>query len=416
MIQKTYNKVEYTITSATAEDPRITFDFRCWAVSDIQVWLYNPETKTSVILILAVDYNISLYNGSDGGVVTLRTETGSIFSGGFPLGYTIAVMRVLPITQDINLPENGKLPSTGVEAQMDKTIMICQQMQEELSRAVKVPPGGATIDNLDSLVEVAAKHAHNALVYASGGTLTSGTAYTSGAMQFRDTASGHAVAAGEQVASAIAQVGSASGFTHNAEVYASGGVLIGGGTVLGAYDYAVMASWQKEDAEAYCSGGTLTDQVTYTSGAKGYADMARDIVDDLRGGQVVHDISSMTVTRGGVTYCEIPYEDRHIYSGDFPIGGNVSKILLKPGATVRGGRMITFELHLNNTDSTQPAFYTSSGTSITTATVLYRTDTEPIYGDASALPLPTIGEVRCITVRTRGQGSYMVNEAYVGGF
>lgn len=127
MVEQTENKMIYVVGS----NPVFAFNIRFFAPSEIRCYLGETE------LVNGVDFTIEAKNDySTGANVTLNTGTENVPV--LPLGKRLAIMRVLPFVQQLNLPEYGKLPSEPVEYQFDKIIMICQQLREEVERCVKV--------------------------------------------------------------------------------------------------------------------------------------------------------------------------------------------------------------------------------------------------------------------------------------
>ena len=106
------------------------------------------------------EFSVSPVEESDGANITLKLNPN-------PEGALLTVMRILPIVQMLDLPNSGKLPAESLEIQLDKIIMICQQLREMLSRVVTVPPGvDATWEELMNLLTDAAQDAREAAAAA----------------------------------------------------------------------------------------------------------------------------------------------------------------------------------------------------------------------------------------------------------
>jgi hypothetical protein len=60
-----------------------------------------------------------------------------------PSGWQIAIYRVEPLTQVLNLTTQGPFPSAGMMASLDQLEYQIQQIQEQLNRCVKYPIGQA---------------------------------------------------------------------------------------------------------------------------------------------------------------------------------------------------------------------------------------------------------------------------------
>lgn len=103
---------------------------------------YNPDF---------IDDYIEIYQTDDLGVVSRITANFTIDKinkkviyptviSGLPIlpnGYKLTILRNLPITQEITYSNQGAFPSKTIENTEDKGVMLIQQMQEQLSRAVK---------------------------------------------------------------------------------------------------------------------------------------------------------------------------------------------------------------------------------------------------------------------------------------
>lgn len=64
-----------------------------------------------------------------------------------PANWQLVAIRIESITQALNLITQGPFSAAGIMAALDYLTMICQQLQEQISRAVLVPvntPGPAT--------------------------------------------------------------------------------------------------------------------------------------------------------------------------------------------------------------------------------------------------------------------------------
>ena len=105
------------------------YEFKIFQDSDLvvkEILIADPFTET--ILTLTTDYTVSGAGSATGGVVTLGTAT--------PATKNLVIMRILTIIQPLILEQNGDNPSKSMEDQYDKSIMISQQLQEQLDRAV----------------------------------------------------------------------------------------------------------------------------------------------------------------------------------------------------------------------------------------------------------------------------------------
>lgn len=112
----------------------LPFALRFFEKTDLQVYMTSGGVAT--LLSQDVDYTIADSSSYEHGAnVTLQIDP--------PSGAVVTVKRVLPVTQGLELPNHGKLPTESLEKQLDHITMVQQQQSEELERAFKVPIGGS---------------------------------------------------------------------------------------------------------------------------------------------------------------------------------------------------------------------------------------------------------------------------------
>lgn len=139
MIEQTQNKMVFLISENQNVFP---FNIRFFAPDEIEIYL-EEDSGTVKKLIPDIDFTVEKKTDySAGADITLLTGSQNIPV--LPVGKKLSILRVLPIVQKLSLPEYGKLPSKPLEIQLDKLTMICQQLKEQTSRGIQVPPGGNT--------------------------------------------------------------------------------------------------------------------------------------------------------------------------------------------------------------------------------------------------------------------------------
>ena len=128
MIETTNNKLSYTV-GMTAVFP---FPIRFFEPEDIHCYLLDSN-DVSTELVLGTDFSIETKeNYEHGANITLLMDP-------LPDGQTFTIVREMAITQGVSLPNTGKLPTLSLEKQLDRQIMICQQLKEAQTRTVKLP-------------------------------------------------------------------------------------------------------------------------------------------------------------------------------------------------------------------------------------------------------------------------------------
>lgn len=139
MIESTENKLSYIV----GESKVFPFNIRFFRPEDIKCFLNQDNIQTE--LVRNVDFSIERKaNYNNGAKITLLAKK-------LPVGATLSILRICDITQDLALPESGKLPSAGLEKQLDKLTMIAQQLSEEIDRSIKVGVGETDV-NPDALL------------------------------------------------------------------------------------------------------------------------------------------------------------------------------------------------------------------------------------------------------------------------
>jgi hypothetical protein len=128
-----------TVTTSTSKNSYVgngvttvfSFTFKVFAPTDIQVYKTLSGASTSTILNYPADYAISINPVTDGGTITptVLLNTGDV----------IVVNRNMSLTQPSKLPVEDKLPDDLLNNGLDRPIMITQQLQEQINRALSFP-------------------------------------------------------------------------------------------------------------------------------------------------------------------------------------------------------------------------------------------------------------------------------------
>ena len=141
-ITTTRNQVTHVADGNTAT---FAFDFRVDNSEDMLVF-QNAEQQSG-------NFTIAGLGNPSGGSIT--------FTDGNPANGTfVTIYRVVPITQGIAYRPNDPFPAATHELGLDKLTMICQQLQEQLGRAMLLVPGSTVVDfflNIPGAAERAGK-------------------------------------------------------------------------------------------------------------------------------------------------------------------------------------------------------------------------------------------------------------------
>ena len=145
MIESVSNKLVYTVGSGT----QFAFNLRFTAPEEIHCYILRGNEETE--LVRGVDFSVEVKSDySSGALITLTP--GSDLLPELPAGAVLSICRELPYIQSTALPDHGKLPSEMLELQLDKLVMMIQQLREICSRALTVPHG-MTDSDADSVFQ-----------------------------------------------------------------------------------------------------------------------------------------------------------------------------------------------------------------------------------------------------------------------
>jgi len=115
-----------------------TYTFRIFADADLEVTIQDTSVtpQTEITLVLTSDYTVTGAGDAGGGTITLLL-TGQL-SAAPSATDNITIKRNLPLTQPTDYVENDPFPSTAHEDALDRSRMIDQQLDEEVSRSVRL--------------------------------------------------------------------------------------------------------------------------------------------------------------------------------------------------------------------------------------------------------------------------------------
>jgi hypothetical protein len=190
-LDSTVSRVQYEQSGAATEWP-VPFKFP--AADDLVVIKTTGGTDTT--LILDTDYSVTGAGADEGGTVTISPAVAN--------GTFVTIYRVLDLDQPTQLSTAGGWYPNVHEAVFDRLAMQIQQVQEEVSRSVKV--GVTSAETPDDLMEelAAARDAASASALSAAGS-------ASDAADQVALAAAQVSLAEDQVALAAAQVSLAEG-------------------------------------------------------------------------------------------------------------------------------------------------------------------------------------------------------------
>ena len=120
----------------------LTFTFRADPnnPSDIKVTETVTATEVATQLTYGVDYTVSVNSDGVGGTVTVNPS--------YSTAYTQTVYRETTAIQESDYDDYNQFPADTLEGDIDKLMMIAQEIQEELERTLRYPisASGASVE------------------------------------------------------------------------------------------------------------------------------------------------------------------------------------------------------------------------------------------------------------------------------
>jgi len=193
-VSNTNQKMTYTGNGVASV---FAYTFKIFANTDLVVTKVTIATEAEVTLVLTTDYTVSGAGDPNGGNVTL-------VAGALASTFKLVIRRVLPLTQGADYIANDSFPAETHESALDKLVMICQQLKEEVDRSVKVGLTGTIVTQEQLTTQV------NQAIASAAAAAASATAAASSASSAATQASNAAASAAAAAASATAAAASAT--------------------------------------------------------------------------------------------------------------------------------------------------------------------------------------------------------------
>jgi hypothetical protein len=156
-VSSTTSKVSFSGNGSTTA---FAVSFYFLATSDLKVTLRKAD-GTEVVKTLATDYTVTGAGVTSGGTVTMGTAPAS--------GETLVIQRNVPFTQLVDYQPNDPFPANTHEQALDKLTMEVQQLNEAVSRSIKVSTTN-TITSPEFTVD-ATTRANKVLAFDAAGEL-----------------------------------------------------------------------------------------------------------------------------------------------------------------------------------------------------------------------------------------------------
>lgn len=125
--------VNYVRTTANGAITAFDFTFPVFSSSEIEVYTIVRSTGVETLKTLTTHYTVSLNSSSPGGTITFLSAPAATLD--------VYIRRVVPYTQTADIPSGGNFPEEQIENQLDRLVMMIQQLAEEVGRAFTVSIG-----------------------------------------------------------------------------------------------------------------------------------------------------------------------------------------------------------------------------------------------------------------------------------
>lgn len=158
-VSNTVSSVTFTGNGLTTVFP---YTFLIPANGDAEVVVYDSVTMTEITLTVGVDCTISGIGSALGGNVTYNPS-------GVPLPATknITIRREVALTQTLDLTRQSNSDPTSLEAELDRMVMMIQQISTTLDETALTIPAGSGLDTDDVFAAAVAASASAAAAAAS---------------------------------------------------------------------------------------------------------------------------------------------------------------------------------------------------------------------------------------------------------
>jgi hypothetical protein len=134
--------VDKNIYQGDGYSTSFSFPYNIYLATDLAV--YETVVSTSVTTELSLNTNYSVTLTAISGVTGAYTATinlagGSSPAGALAVGTQLTILRSLPLTQLINISDYSATPAATWNQAFDRGVILTQQMQEQINRAVLAP-------------------------------------------------------------------------------------------------------------------------------------------------------------------------------------------------------------------------------------------------------------------------------------
>jgi hypothetical protein len=133
-VSSTLNRKSYAgdgVTTSFSTSPVVFFDS-----TDLTVYAVVTATGVATTLTENTHYTVT---GGSGAVGSISTAGGATPYGAPAAGYTLLIVRALPLTQEVDLQNNDASDAAVQEEAFDRGVMIDQQLDTLIDRSMRLP-------------------------------------------------------------------------------------------------------------------------------------------------------------------------------------------------------------------------------------------------------------------------------------
>lgn len=135
-VTETYEPV---LLETDGSETDFDFDFSVFDDTDVVVAIVDPDTLEVLDEPeLGVDYTVTLNTSTAGGTVVFGTAPAD--------DQLVSIRRNIPTTQGTDIPSGGLFRESQIENALDKAILLIQQLEESISRALLQSPYTTALD------------------------------------------------------------------------------------------------------------------------------------------------------------------------------------------------------------------------------------------------------------------------------
>lgn len=121
---------EVTRETATGDGSKVAFAFLMKLQNSADMVVYDLTADDTTPLVENTDYTITIDTVNEGGTVTFTTAPAN--------GNSLLFYRDMEYTQGSGLPATGPLPTNVIEAAIDRSVMLTQQLKSDADRSLKL--------------------------------------------------------------------------------------------------------------------------------------------------------------------------------------------------------------------------------------------------------------------------------------